>query len=38
MHVVCSVVTVMKSSSGQYLADDAWEFQELEEVITKSYL
>jgi hypothetical protein len=25
------------SSAGEYSADDAWDFKELEEAITKSY-
>ncbi|KAK7265972.1 hypothetical protein RIF29_18609 [Crotalaria pallida] len=35
----CAHLTALRRDSiGQYLADDAWEFQELEEAITKSYL
>ncbi|KAE9620138.1 hypothetical protein Lal_00040313 [Lupinus albus] len=35
----CSHLTALRRDSiGQYLADDAWEFQELEEAITKSYV
>jgi len=29
---------VLFLSLGQYSADDAWDFQELEEAITKNYL
>ncbi|XP_061337383.1 uncharacterized protein LOC133284399 [Gastrolobium bilobum] len=35
----CAHLTALRRDSiGQYLADDAWDFQELEEAITKSYL
>ncbi|KAL5079950.1 hypothetical protein RYX36_008371 [Vicia faba] len=35
----CAHLTALRRDSiGQYLADDAWEFQELEESITKTYL
>ncbi|PIA30273.1 hypothetical protein AQUCO_05600002v1 [Aquilegia coerulea] len=34
----CAHLTALRRDSiGQYSADDAWEFQELEEAITKSY-
>ncbi|MED6182679.1 hypothetical protein PIB30_030879 [Stylosanthes scabra] len=35
----CAHLTALRRDSiGQYSADDAWDFQELEEAITKSYL
>ncbi|CAI9111138.1 OLC1v1011280C1 [Oldenlandia corymbosa var. corymbosa] len=35
----CAHLTALRRDSiGEYLADDAWEFRELEEAITKSYL
>ncbi|CAJ2665262.1 unnamed protein product [Trifolium pratense] len=35
----CAHLTALRRDSiGQYLADDAWDFQELEEAITKTYL
>lgn len=35
----CAHLTALRRDSiGQYSADDAWDFQELEETITKSYL
>lgn len=35
----CAHLTALRRDSiGQYLADDAWDFQDLEETITKTYL
>lgn len=38
MRIFSCLIINLASISGEYSADDAWEFQELEEQITKGYM